>query len=66
MLVKCYRLRSRDWQELDRLGLYVQRVGGWISIRVDAVDFFVPETVDSMFLLMNSSLEYRWRDSWIV
>ena len=66
MLVKCYRLWSNDWGELDRLGLYVQRVQGWVSIGVCYVDYFVPETEDGMFLLMNDRLEYRWRDSWIV
>lgn len=66
MLVKCYRLWSNDWQELDRLGLYVQRVGGWCSIGVCCVDYYVPETQDAMFLLMNDQLQYRWRDSWIV
>ncbi len=66
MLVNCYRLWSNDWPELDRLGHYVQRVGGWVSIGLCYVDYYVPETADAMFLLMNQRLELRRQDSWIV
>ncbi len=66
MLVNCYRLWSTDWPELDRLGLYAQRVGGWFSIGLCYVDYYVPETADTMFLLMNEGLKLRTQDSWIV
>jgi hypothetical protein len=66
MLVYCYRIWSNDWTELDRLGLYAQRTEGWFSIGRGWVDYYVPESASTMFVLMNSELKYRSRDTWIM
>jgi hypothetical protein len=66
MHVHCYRIWSTDWAELDRLGLYAQRAEGWVSIGRGWVDYYVPEPASTMFVLMNSELEYRALDTWIV
>jgi len=63
MLVKCYR-SYLPIVEQDPLSLYVQRVGGWLSVSYGFVDYFIPELYASMVFIYdghikrNSKLDY--------
>ena len=50
-------LRSyTDWDIQDRLGFLAQRLGGWLSIRADCVDYFVPESYTYMLYMIDPNL----------
>lgn len=56
MLYPCVRSRAA-WHIQDPLSLLVQRLGGWLSIRVDSVLYWVPETHTYMLYLLDPQLE---------
>lgn len=50
-------LRSyTDWPTQDQLSLMCQRLGGWMSIRRDCVDYWVPEQYSYMLYLIDANL----------
>jgi hypothetical protein len=58
MLVQCYRSRQ-PLQLQDALSLYVQRVGGWLSVSSGYVDYFIPEQYAVMVPLLDSHIERK-------
>lgn len=54
----CYRSRS-DWTVQDPLSILVQRLGGWLSIRCDCVDYWVPEDRAYMLFLLDPNLQRK-------
>ena len=50
MLIVCYR-RYKGCFEDDYAFELVQRLGGWVSMRVDSIDFYVPENRAELLLL---------------
>lgn len=50
-------LRSyTDWPVQNQLSLLVQRLGGWMSIRRDCVDYWVPEQYSYLLYLIDANL----------
>jgi hypothetical protein len=43
--------------EQDPLSIYVQRKNGWMSIRNDCVDYFVPEEYAYMLYMYDSAIK---------
>ena len=59
MLVKCYR-SYRSYLpivEQDPFSLYVQRVGGWLSVSYGHVDYFIPELYASMVFIYDGHIK---------
>ena len=56
MLYTAHR-STRPFSEQDAISLYVQRIGGWISIRVDTVVYIVPEERAYMLSLFDPAIE---------
>ena len=65
MLVKCYRSRLPTVEQ-DELSLYVQRVGGWLSVSYGYVDYYIPEPYAMMAALYDSHIERISRLDYIV
>lgn len=58
----CYRLHARNDPDRaieDHVYSYISSVGGWISIRADCMDFYVPAVHVTFFLLRWSSVMER-------
>ena len=55
--IHCYRSWA-DLAEQERLWLFVSRTGGWMSLGLGWIDFWVPEKYSSLFCLM-ARLERR-------
>lgn len=53
MRIICYR-RYKGAFEDDYAFQLVQKLGGWTSMRVDSIDFYVPEDRASLLLLSGS------------
>ena len=56
MLVKCYR-SYQPLEEQDELSLYVQRVGGWLSVSSGFVDYWIPEPYAQMAPMLDSHIK---------
>lgn len=54
-LIKCY-CSTLPIQEQDPLSIYVQRVGGWISIQILSVDYYVPAEYAYMLELYDPNI----------
>jgi len=65
MLVKCYR-SYQPLEEQDELSLYVQRVGGWLSVSTGFVDYFIPEPYAVMALMFDGHLKRKSQLDYIV
>ena len=57
-LIVCYRSRA-DWSVQDPLSLLVQRLEGWLSVRCDCVDYWVPESRAYLLHFIDPNLERR-------
>ena len=53
MLILCYRRYKGSFDD-DYCFRLVQQLGGWISMRVDTIDFYVPENRAELLLLSGS------------
>ena len=53
MLIVCYRRYKGSFDD-DYPFQLVQRLGGWATMRVDSIDFYVPEHRASLLLLSGS------------
>ncbi len=58
-LIVCYRLTRRIEAAEERLWSFLQDRSGFMSIRDDCIDFWVPEHYESFFLLLGGDLERR-------
>ena len=58
MRIICYR-RYKGAFEDDYAFQLVQKLGGWVSMRVDSIDFYVPEDRASLLLLLGSGWQRR-------
>ena len=56
MLYTAYR-STKPVTEQDEISLYVQRIGGWLSVRVDTVVYIVPEERAYMLSLFDPSIQ---------
>jgi hypothetical protein len=65
MLVECYR-SYLPIVEQDPLSLYVQRVGGWLSVSHGFVDYYIPEPYAVMALMFDGHLKRRRELDYIV
>ena len=65
MLVLCYRSRLPLTQQ-DQLSLYVQRMGGWLTVSSGYVDYYIPEQYALMVPLLDSHIERRSRLDYLV
>lgn len=50
----------------DPMSIYVQRKGGWMSVNVDSVDYFLPIEYAVMLYLYDSKIERRAKLDYIV
>lgn len=65
MLYTAHRT-TRPLDEQDAISQYVQRIGGWLSIRADTVVYVVPSDRAYMLSLFDSSIEPYPQDDHIV
>ncbi len=56
MLYTAYR-STKPVTEQDDISLYVQRIGGWLSIRADTVVYIVPDDRAYMLSLFDPSIQ---------
>jgi hypothetical protein len=64
MLYVTYRSRL-PFEDQDALGFFAQRVGGWMSVRVDCVLYSVPEHLGYLLEFWDPNLERVPREDWI-
>lgn len=64
MLYVTYRSRL-PFEDQDALGFFAQRVGGWMSVRVDCVLYSVPEHLGYLLKFWDPNLERVPREDWI-
>ena len=57
-LIVCYRSRA-PWDIQDPLSIMVQRLQGFLAIRFDCVDYFVPQDRAYMLHLYDPNLERK-------
>ena len=56
MLYQCYR-SYLPIQDQDPLSIFVQRKNGWLSIRNDCVDYYIPEEYAYMLHMYDSNIK---------
>ena len=64
-LLLCFRLTSLMDYDEEVIWAYVQRSGGYISIRNDCIDFWVPRHAVVLFLCAWPDLERRTMDDYV-
>ena len=58
MLVQCYRSRMPVLEQ-DPLAIYVQRKGGWMSIGMDSVDYWIAQEYAYMLYVYDPAIERK-------
>ena len=65
MRIQCYRSHMSNLEQ-DPLSLFVQRVGGWMSVGIGCVDYWVPEPYALMIYMYDPTVERRSGDDYLV
>lgn len=56
MLYQCYR-SYMPFTDQDPLSIFVQRKNGWMSVRNDCVDYFIPKEFAYMLYMYDSNIK---------
>ncbi len=57
MLIECYRSYMMPYEQQDPLSIFVQRKGGWMSVRPDSVDYYIPKEYAYMLYMYDSHIK---------
>ena len=65
--IKCYStwITDHSWAEHEAAWRLVDHGGGWMSTGAATIEYYVPERLESFFLLILTGATYKSTKDWI-